>query len=214
MKIAGQGAPGEPIPPRRRSPWLWVALGAGVVLLVVVAVVATALIVGGQSDDSSSAAATSRTWTTTTATTTPPADDGPLALGEETTLTGSGTEILTYAVTSIVEGEQNCPGTVYNEIENGHLLVVGMKVTTTAAFDPDNYSTVLSPYKGGWTIVGPDGITETGITSAAAYGCTDDQIPRDFARSSTYQYKISFDTRNTTGLLKYSVGQAMSSWRF
>jgi hypothetical protein len=73
---------------------------------------------------------------------------------------------------------------------------------------------VLLPYKGGWSIVGPDGITETGITTAAAYGCADSQIPRGRAPSSHYAYKVAFDARNTGGTLRYQVGSVINSWKF
>lgn len=75
---------------------------------------------------------------------------------------------------------------------------------TTNNYSSD-YDQVLSPYKGGWSIVGPDGITETGITTAAAYGCADSQIPRGRAPSSHFAYKVAFDARNTGGTLRYQV---------
>jgi hypothetical protein len=54
--------------------------------------------------------------------------------------------------------------------------VVPSRGQTTNNYSSD-YDEVISPYKGGWSIVGSDGITETGITTAAAYGCADSQIP-------------------------------------
>jgi hypothetical protein len=39
-------------------------------------------------------------------------------------------------------------------------------------------------------------------------------VPDGFALSSKYSYVIAFDTKNTTGTLRYSLGKAQSSWIF
>ena len=150
---------------------------------------------------------------TTTANPPSTAATGLFKLGEPITLSSKGSVILTYSVTSIVV-DGPCPDSESgNNPEHGHMVLVALDVQTTDVYTSD-YDEVLSPYKGGWAITGPDGITETGITSGRMYGCADRQIPRTRAPNSHYAYKLAFDSRNTQGTLRYQVDQNIHNWSF
>ena len=120
---------------------------------------------------------------------------------------------LTYTVTSIdVDG--SCPGPPI-PTTNGHLLLVGLDVQTTPQFSAQNARGILSPYGApGWSIIGPDGITQTGLTSSATYICADSQIPQTFSPGQRYAYKLAFDTKNTTGTIQYQVESVISRWKY
>ncbi|ART68829.1 hypothetical protein BTO20_09715 [Mycobacterium dioxanotrophicus] len=120
---------------------------------------------------------------------------------------------LNYAVTSIVV-DGLCPGPTIPST-HGHLLLVGLDVQTAPAFTAGNARGILSPYGGaGWSIIGPDGITQTGLTSSATYICADSQIPPVFAPNQHYAYKLAFDTSHTTGTLQYQVEYVISRWKY
>lgn len=120
---------------------------------------------------------------------------------------------LTYAVTSIdVDGR--CPGPTI-PTTNGHLVLVGLDVQTTPEFSEQSARGILSPYGApGWSIIGPDGITQTGLTSSATYICADSQIPQSFSPGQRYAYKLAFDTKNTTGTIQYQVESVISRWKY
>jgi hypothetical protein len=205
--------PDQNAPAWWQQPKVLIAFLAGAVVIIVVLVITVIVLATGNESAKTSTASSTRTYTPYVPTSTPTvAPAGPSGLGEPVTLENGGVETLTYSVTSI-EVDGHCPDRAYNPIEHGHLLVVGLDVQTASGYRSD-FNDVLSPYKGGWSIVGADGITETGITSAAAYGCADAQIPRSFAANQHYVYKVAFDTRNTTGTLHYRVGSADNSWRY
>lgn len=120
---------------------------------------------------------------------------------------------LNYAVTSI-EVDGPCPGPTIPST-HGHLLLVGLDVQTDPAYTPGNARGILSPYGGaGWSIIGPDGITQTGLTSSATYICADSQIPQVFAPNQHYAYKLAFDTSHTTGTVQYQVEYVISRWKY
>lgn len=120
---------------------------------------------------------------------------------------------LNYAVTSI-EVDGPCPGPTIPST-HGHLLLVGLDVQTDPAFTAANARGILTSYGGaGWSIIGPDGITQTGLTSSATYICADSQIPEVFAPNQHYAYKLAFDTNHTTGTLQYQVEYVISRWKY
>ncbi|AXQ62869.1 lipoprotein [Gordonia phage Angelique] len=171
------------------------------------------LVAGCSSDDGSSSSTTTAAATaTTTATSTKPRPTlGQLNTPYELTDRSGGDQVK-YSVTSIaVDGQ--CPDTYYNDVENGHLLVVGLDVETGADWDPE-FGEMFRPRGGYWTIVGDNGVTESGITSAASYGCADSQIPQTFDPDSRYQFSIAFDTRNASGMLQLRVGESTTRWEY
>ncbi|AOE44314.1 lipoprotein [Gordonia phage Eyre] len=180
-------------------------------LLVLVAAAAL-LAAGCSSDDGGSSSTTTETAAATTTTTTKPRPTlGRLNVPYELTDRSGGDQVK-YSVTSIaVDGQ--CPDTYYNDIENGHLLVVGLDVETGADWDPE-FGEMFRPRGGYWTIIGDDGVTESGITSAASYGCADSQIPQTFDPDSRYQFSIAFDTRNASGMLQHRVGDSTTRWEY
>lgn len=201
---------------RRRNRRNLLFFGAGLAALVVVVVAVTLGVVALTDDDESDNVAVG-TYQRESRTTAPPTKtatvDVPVAIGTSQTLSDGGNrEILTYAVTGVeIDGE--CTDPYASTPQNGHFLVVDIEVETTANYTTD-YDSLLSPYQGDWSIVGPDGITETGLATGPSYGCTNSQVPDGFAPNSKYAYKVSFDTRNTTGTLRYIVGKSTTSWKY
>lgn len=203
---------------RRRNKRL--LIGGGCVALVVIVGLVVAVVMLAASNSGSKSAGASRTYqtytppaaaeTTTTRATAPSPTRPVRGLGEVITLTGDGTEILDYAVTSI-EVDGDCTDSYVSEPKNGHLIVVTLDVQTTANYTED-YASLLDPQD--FAIVGPDGVTETGNWTVSSYGCTNNQVPDGFSPSSKYTYKIALDSKNTSGTLRYEIGNASSSWTF
>jgi hypothetical protein len=113
---------------------------------------------------------------------------------------------LNYAVTSIVV-DGLCPGPTIPST-HGHLLLVGLDVQTAPAFTAGNARGILSPYGGaGWSIIGPDGITQTGrpaalLTSAPTHKFLRSSRPTSITptswRSTPATPPVLFNTRWNT----------------
>ncbi|QCW22222.1 lipoprotein [Gordonia phage ThankyouJordi] len=185
--------------------------------LLALGAAALVLVAGCASDDGGYSSVVGGTTPATTTATGTTSTTKPLPtltqLNEKVDLVGSeGQDMVVYSVTSIaVDGE--CPGDFYNGVENGHLLVVGLDVETGPDWDAQ-FGDIFRPESKYWSIIGTDGITESGITSPASYGCAVDQIPKSFDPDSRYQFSIAFDTRNASGMLQHRVGESVSRWQY
>ncbi|AMS02434.1 lipoprotein [Gordonia phage Yeet412] len=180
--------------------------------ILVLGAVAALLVAGCSSGDGGSSSNPAETTTTASSTAAKPRPTLN-ELDEKVDLVGPSNEgMVVYSVTSIaVDGQ--CPDTYYNDIENGHLLVVGLDVQTGPEWRPE-FGEMFRPGSKYWSIIGDDGVTESGITSPASYGCADSQIPKSFDPDSRYQFSIAFDTKNASGMLQNRVGEAIHRWQF
>ena len=96
--------------------------------------------------------------------------------------------------------DPKCTSQFASKSENGHLVQLDIRVETTATM-PTNAGYSMNPYS--WSAIGPDGVTESSLTTAATFSCLDSkaQLPVDFSPASKYRGSIMLDTSSTTGTL-------------
>ncbi|MEU4802837.1 hypothetical protein [Actinosynnema sp. NPDC023587] len=98
--------------------------------------------------------------------------------------------------------------------ENGHMIALTFSVDTTPLLDPAHHWFITPQH---FAIVGPDGVTDTNVATAAAYGCLDsnDHLPRSaYAPSSKYSGRIALDSRYASGLITYRPGIMAPGWEW
>jgi hypothetical protein len=90
------------------------------------------------------------------------------ALGQEAGISGEdGSTTITFAVDSITPDPQ-CDSDYHSDPENGHLVQVQMRLTTSAGVDPSSYDTVGS---NDFKFIGSDGTTKSDLGTMAAFDC-------------------------------------------
>ncbi|WP_258905276.1 hypothetical protein [Actinokineospora sp. UTMC 2448] len=156
------------------------------------------------------------TTTTTTPTTTKPATSErgnvPKKLGEEAGVTNEdGATMLTFTLDSI-DKSGRCTGEFAEKPENGHFLILHLRVTTAAEFDEMVAAGMFNPYD--FAVVGPDGVTETNLSTVATYSCLNESAPLALAPGSKYRFSIVLDSRSTKGVLTYRPGFMASGWEW
>lgn len=144
---------------------------------------------------------------TTTAATTSTTPTGPVInergnivkqFGEIAGLTdANGDSQATFAVDA-VEVDAPCTSGYASSPENGHFLIISMRVTTGALIGLDFFHIVADD----WQVIGADGITETNVATGPAYGClADSERLTDSPMGPGQQFvgKLVLDSRNTSG---------------
>jgi hypothetical protein len=109
---------------------------------------------------------------------------------------------LSFTVDTItVDG--GCPGQFAQKSENGHFVVLSMTVKTSVTMDKTLFFMVTAH---DFATVGPDGVTETNVSTGNAYSCLPDQeqFPmQPLGAGSQYVGKVVLDSRNTHGILEF-----------
>lgn len=98
--------------------------------------------------------------------------------------------------------------------KNGHLLAVHLSVWTTGKFTREQALMLMLPAHA-FTIVGPDGVTESDV--AGGFGCLPDSelMPSSLmSPNSQYGGKVVLDARNTTGTLVIRLSGELSGWEW
>lgn len=160
--------------PERPPPEWWnrptvlrrlLACAAAVIVILIVAVIVLAITERDSGGRQAAATPTSgySPYNFPTTTANPPtttAVAGPSKLGEPITLSSRGSQILAYSVTSI-NVDSPCPTRMGdNTPQHGHMVLAALDVQTSG-FYTSEYDQILSASKKGWSIIGPDGISET-----------------------------------------------------
>ena len=73
----------------------------------------------------------------------------------------------------------------------------------------------ITPHQ--WSVVGPDGVTESAIATGAAFTCLEssEQLPvEQFTPSSKYRGKIVLDTASASGVLLFRPGITNGGWEW
>lgn len=167
--------------------------------------------------------------TTTSAgeTTTPPS--GPVlnergnivkALGEEggfTPAQGSTDRFLTFAVDAVTP-DVPCTGDYPQAPENGHLVRVDLRASTSASATPTDLAGI-SFYAANWQFIGSDGVTVSGQTLATvgAFSClpTSEQFTTDpLAPASQYRGAVVIDAPEAHGTLVYRPAFMQGGWEW
>jgi hypothetical protein len=138
------------------------------------------------------------------------------ALGEEGGITNpdGSAQLLTFAVDSIT-ADAACTSEYAEPAENGHLVAVALRVSTSAALTADNYISV-SPYD--FKFIGADGITVDELGTIGAYSCMDDDDTFTSAQlgpAQMYVGTVVIDAPEAAGTLVFSPswGQA-GGWEY
>jgi hypothetical protein len=123
-----------------------------------------------------------------------------------------GTDDVNFALTKItVDGR--CTEPYAQKSQNGHLIFLEMSVSTSPTMDRTYASYVINPNN--FSIIGPDGITQTGesLASMSAYTCLSEskQIPSTLAPGQKYLGTIVLDSRYTSGALVLAPGGGFSN---
>jgi hypothetical protein len=109
---------------------------------------------------------------------------------------------LSFTVDAItVDG--GCPAQFAQKPENGHFIVLSMTVKTSVTMDKTLFFIVGSH---DFATVGPDGVTETNVSTVGAFSCLPDQeqFPmQPLGPGSQYVGKVVLDSRNTHGILEF-----------
>jgi hypothetical protein len=102
--------------------------------------------------------------------------------------------------------------------EHGHFVALSFTVKTTEKFTGDSASFSINPYD--FSVVGPDGITETTSYGSGTYGCLPDSemlSTSNYAPSSQYVGKVLIDTKHSRGtiMLRSAImGDGGWEWEF
>ncbi|GAB3349923.1 hypothetical protein GCM10027300_13400 [Modestobacter lapidis] len=135
--------------------------------------------------------------------------------GEEGGITSpTGEQLLTFAVDSITP-DAPCTGKYAEPAENGHIIAIALRVSTSAALTADNYISV-SPYD--FKFIGSDGITVDELATAATYSCfdSDQTFTSDgLGPAQMYVGNVVIDAPEAAGTLVFdpSWGQ-MGAWEY
>lgn len=125
----------------------------------------------------------------------------------------SGADTLSFTVDSI-EVDPPCSDNSLPP-ENGHFLVLNMRVTTGSDLSSVGGTFFLTA--GDWRVVGADGITETGLATGPAYGCIE-QSERisDVPLGAGQQFvgKIVLDSKNPSGAAIYAPPYVPGGWEW
>ncbi|WP_236796883.1 hypothetical protein [Amycolatopsis sp. GM8] len=137
-------------------------------------------------------------------------------IGEQARFTGSrggGVELVLTITQLKIDGR--CTAPYAQKSENGHFLFVDVSVETSPTMSSSYSANLLNPQ--GFSIIGPDGITETGgsLSSSPSFGCVprSKMLPLTLSPGQKYTGTIVLDTRNTRGkLLLTPIGLDMDTW--
>lgn len=124
----------------------------------------------------------------------------------------NGNDLVTFTVDSI-EVDPPCLGYA-QPAENGHLLVLTMRVTTGPDLSDLQFFHIVAE---DWQVIGPDGITETNLSSAAAYGCvpeSDRLTDSPMGPGQQFVGKIVLDSRNTSGSAMFLPSYTEGGWEW
>ncbi|GAA3839060.1 hypothetical protein [Amycolatopsis tucumanensis] len=205
--------PGHPYPqwpqPPRRNIGAIVALAiAGALVVAGVSVGVTLAVTADDDSIKAAPATTSRPRPTTSKSPTPvipvnPRQNVEVKIGETI---GFGSHAdrpeVAFTLTKVTVGGR-CTEPYAQKPENGRFIFLDMTVTTSSSMSGDFAPSLLNPNN--FSIIGPDGVTETGgsLSSAPAIGCLSRSklFPLALSPGQNYVGTVVLDSRNTTGSL-------------
>jgi len=98
--------------------------------------------------------------------------------------------------------------------EHGHFIAVAFTVRTTALLDTSRHW-FISPQE--FQVVGPDGVTESDVSTTAGFGClpNSEYLPKiPYTPGSTYTGKVVLDSRNPSGVITYRPYFVTPGWEW
>jgi hypothetical protein len=136
-------------------------------------------------------------------------------VGQPAGFTNPAGEITATFVLDKIAVDANCTSEFSQEPQNGHFIRLDFRVETTSAAKPEDFLSI-NPFS--WSIVDPDGITESSVTSGQSYSClkSDEQLSTGpFTPASKYRGSIVLDSKNTSGILMFRPAPTVGwEWTF
>jgi len=130
--------------------------------------------------------------------------------------TGPITECEVRFVIDEITVDPECSRQYAMASENGHLVAVRFNVETSPTFDPMMIPFAPNAYS--LSIQGPDGFTDAGLSTDAAYVCMTEQEmlpPGDFAPASRYVGTVVLDSKYDRGILMFRPeGGGFGGWEW
>lgn len=175
---------------------------------------------GANADDTATTLSLPPTTTDTTAPTTPTGQTrnernnivkhfGELA----TTLDASGDATASFTIDSI-EVDPPCTGDFSAPAENGHLLILNMRVTTGPDLSDFGGNFLINPYD--WQVIGADGTTETNLGTTAAFSCVggSEKLPSTMGPGQQFVGKLALDSRSASGSAIFAPAFVDGGWEW
>lgn len=136
----------------------------------------------------------------------------PKQFGERIALNGPGnSSVALYWSVNAFALDAPCPDTPTRP-DNGHFAFFEIEAETEpdmAGLAPDVLHSTISDT---WSIIGPDGTTETNVTTGASMMCADSP---PLTPGNTYRYMLVLDTQHTEGTLVYRPDEGAGwEWSF
>jgi len=127
------------------------------------------------------------------------------------TVDAGGNQTSSFTVDSIAV-DPPCTGYA-QPAENGHLLVLSMRVTTA---DLSSLGGTLLILAEDWQVIGPDGITEANLSTSAAYSCLADseRLPESMGPGQQFVGKLVLDSRSTSGSAIFAPPYVDGGWEW
>jgi hypothetical protein len=123
---------------------------------------------------------------------------------------------LEFKITEIeVDGE--CTAEFADPPENEAFILVSLSISTATDWPADMRGLTVDFSPGDWSIVGPDGLTESAIDTFASYLCIaeSERLPdRGIGPGENVVGKLAFDSRNTSGVLIYRPWFTDGGWEW
>ena len=122
-------------------------------------------------------------------------------VGQPAGFSNPGGEVTATFVVDKITVDGRCTGEFAEQPENGHFVILDIRVETTAAMR-ENDGVQINPMD--FSVIGPDGVTESQLSTAAAGQCvdlTDTLQPQRYTPASKYRGKLVLDTAHPAGVL-------------
>lgn len=170
---------------------------------------------------SSSTAAPSTTTAAPSSTTSAPSSAARSArgllvkqLGERAGIGNTPADARAWFTLERIEVDPKCDSAT--PAENGHMIALRFKVDTTALLDTSQHWFIAAQ---DFAVVGPDGVTDTNVSTGPGFGCLPDReyLPGSpYAPNSTYTGAVVLDSRYAAGTITYrpQVDLAGNGWEW
>lgn len=122
-------------------------------------------------------------------------------VGQPAGFSNQAKEVTATFVVDKITVDGACTGQFAEKPENGHFVILDIRVETTPAMT-ENDGVQINPMD--WSVIGPDGVTESQLSTTAAGQCVDlkDSLqPQRYTPASKYRGKLVLDTAHPAGVL-------------
>lgn len=136
--------------------------------------------------------------------------------GQRFAITGLDGKVVATAVIESITPDATCSGEFSEPPHHGHYLDVSVELSTSPTAESYETLGLLSPND--FSIVKPDGVSETDLATMNSYTCLEavQTLPDKIAPGQRYTGHIVLDTQVTRGTLVYRPGgfSTGAEWQF